>query len=82
VNHRAGRVTGGHRGAREVWAGVGLLRDELSTTVLALGLPGDAVSATGRGLGRLAGRRATSGADVAGIVLPCYRTLRVVPAGV
>lgn len=36
---------------REVWAGVGLLRDELSTTVLALGLPGDAVSATGRALG-------------------------------
>ena len=36
---------------REVWAGVGLLRDELSTTVLALGLPGDAMSATGRALG-------------------------------
>ncbi|WP_300010826.1 TIGR02679 family protein [Pseudonocardia sp.] len=27
---------------REVWAAVGLLRDELSSTVLALGLPGDA----------------------------------------
>jgi uncharacterized protein (TIGR02679 family) len=36
---------------REVWAAVGLLRDELSTTVLALGLPGDAVSAAGRALG-------------------------------
>lgn len=36
---------------REVWAGVGLLRDELSVTVLTLGLPGDAVSATGRALG-------------------------------
>lgn len=36
---------------REVWAAVGLLRDELSTTVLALGLPGDTVSATGRALG-------------------------------
>ena len=36
---------------REVWAAVGLLRDELSTTVLALGLPGDTASATGRALG-------------------------------
>ncbi len=36
---------------REVWAAVGLLRDELSTTVLTLGLPGDTVSATGRALG-------------------------------
>ncbi|HMG30572.1 MAG TPA: TIGR02679 family protein [Jiangellaceae bacterium] len=36
---------------REVWASVGLLRDELSTSVLTLGLPGDAVSATGRALG-------------------------------
>jgi uncharacterized protein (TIGR02679 family) len=39
---------------REVWASVGLLRDELSTTVLALGLPGDPDSATGRVLGALA----------------------------
>lgn len=36
---------------REVWASVGLLRDELSTTVLTLGLPGDTASATGRALG-------------------------------
>jgi uncharacterized protein (TIGR02679 family) len=36
---------------REVWASVGLLRDELSTSVLTLGLPGDAVSPTGRALG-------------------------------
>lgn len=35
---------------REVWASVGLLRDALSSTVLALGLPGDAHSATGRAL--------------------------------
>ncbi|MGH8775189.1 MAG: TIGR02679 family protein [Jiangellaceae bacterium] len=35
---------------REVWASVGLLRDELSATVLTLGLPGDAISATGRAL--------------------------------
>jgi uncharacterized protein (TIGR02679 family) len=39
---------------REVWASVGLLRDELSTTVLTLGLPGDAASATGRALGAFA----------------------------
>jgi uncharacterized protein (TIGR02679 family) len=39
---------------REVWASVGLLRDELSTTVLALGVPGDPGSATGRVLGALA----------------------------
>jgi uncharacterized protein (TIGR02679 family) len=36
---------------REVWASVGLLRDEVSTTVLALGLPGDTASTTGRALG-------------------------------
>ena len=36
-----------------MWASVGLLRDELSTTVLALGLPGDAGSTTGRVLGAL-----------------------------
>ncbi len=35
---------------REVWASVGLLRDELSTTVLTLGLPGDARTSTGRAL--------------------------------
>ncbi|MCY7340733.1 MAG: TIGR02679 family protein [Pseudonocardia sp.] len=49
--------TGDGEGAawrREVWASVGLLRDELSTTVLALGLPGDHRSATGRMLGALA----------------------------
>lgn len=35
---------------REVWAAVGLLRDELSSTVLTLGLPGDEDTATGRAL--------------------------------
>jgi uncharacterized protein (TIGR02679 family) len=39
---------------REVWASVGLLRDELSSTVLTLGLPGDAGSPVGRMLGALA----------------------------
>jgi uncharacterized protein (TIGR02679 family) len=38
---------------REVWAAVGVLRDDLSTTVLTLGLPGDPGSATGRALGAL-----------------------------
>jgi uncharacterized protein (TIGR02679 family) len=38
---------------REAWASVGLLRDELSSTVLALGLPGDAVTPTGRALAAL-----------------------------
>jgi uncharacterized protein (TIGR02679 family) len=51
-----GRVPDGSGAAwrREVWASVGLLRDELSSTVLALGLPGDAATATGRMLGALA----------------------------
>lgn len=35
---------------REVWASVGLLRDEVSSTVLTLGLPGDTRTATGRAL--------------------------------
>jgi uncharacterized protein (TIGR02679 family) len=35
---------------REVWASVGLLRDELSSSVLTLGLPGDQQSSTGRAL--------------------------------
>lgn len=38
---------------REVWAAVGVLRDDLSTTVLALGLPGDSGTATGRALNAL-----------------------------
>jgi len=35
---------------RTVWAGVGVVSGELGRPVLALGLPGDAVSATGRAL--------------------------------
>jgi uncharacterized protein (TIGR02679 family) len=35
---------------REVWASVGLLSDEVSSTALVLGLPGDPVTATGRAL--------------------------------
>ncbi len=38
---------------REVWASVGVLRDELSASVLTLGLPGNPESATGRALGAL-----------------------------
>lgn len=35
---------------RQVWASVGVLCDDVSSTVLTLGLPGDATSATGRAL--------------------------------
>jgi uncharacterized protein (TIGR02679 family) len=38
---------------REIWAAVGVLRDDLSTTVLTLGLPGDPGSPTGRALNAL-----------------------------
>jgi uncharacterized protein (TIGR02679 family) len=38
---------------RELWASVGVLRDELSATVLTLGFPGNPESATGRALGAL-----------------------------
>jgi uncharacterized protein (TIGR02679 family) len=41
---------GGAEWRREIWASVGLLRDEVSTTVLTLGLRGDAFTATGRAL--------------------------------
>ncbi|MGH4018527.1 MAG: TIGR02679 family protein [Pseudonocardiaceae bacterium] len=43
-------VGAGAQWRREVWAAVGVLRDELSTTVLTFGLPGDIDSATGRAL--------------------------------
>lgn len=48
-------LSGRERGAgagwrREVWASVGLLRDEVSSTVLTLGLPGDEETTTGRAL--------------------------------
>jgi uncharacterized protein (TIGR02679 family) len=38
---------------REIWAAVGVLRDDLSTTVLTLGLPGDPDIPTGRALNAL-----------------------------
>jgi uncharacterized protein (TIGR02679 family) len=38
---------------REVWAAVGVLRDDLSTTVLTLGMPGDPGTSTGRALNAL-----------------------------
>ena len=44
---------GGAEWRREVWASVGLLRDEVSATVLTLGLPGDSRSATGKALSAL-----------------------------
>jgi len=44
---------GGAEWRREVWASVGILCDELSTTVLTLGLPGNGSSATGQALGAL-----------------------------
>lgn len=45
----AGRPDGaGAAWRREVWAAVGVLRDDLSSTVLTLGLPGDDRTATGR----------------------------------
>lgn len=45
----AGRAGGdGAAWRREAWAGVGVLRDDLSSTVLVLGLPGDRVTSTGR----------------------------------
>lgn len=50
----AGREPGsGAPWRRETWAAVGLLKDDLSSQVLALGLPGDAATATGRALAAL-----------------------------
>ncbi|WP_306366101.1 TIGR02679 family protein [Nocardiopsis sp. CC223A] len=40
---------------RRVWASVGVLKDELSSTVLVLNLPGAPATATGRALAALAG---------------------------
>lgn len=39
--------------SREIWAAVGVLRDDVSSTVLTLGLPGDPHTATGRALAAL-----------------------------
>ena len=51
-------LTGGEPGSsaqwrRETWAAVGLLKDDLSSQVLVLGLPGDTDTATGRALAAL-----------------------------
>lgn len=47
----SGRPAGsGARWRRETWASVGIVLDELSNTVLTLGLPGDTGTATGRAL--------------------------------
>jgi uncharacterized protein (TIGR02679 family) len=51
-------LIGGEHGSgaqwrRETWAAVGLLKDDLSSQVLALGLPGDPETATGRALAAL-----------------------------
>lgn len=43
---------------REVWASVGLVRDELSATVLTLGLPGDGATPTGGMLAAMTGEPA------------------------
>ncbi|MPY80061.1 MAG: TIGR02679 family protein [Actinophytocola sp.] len=44
------REGSGAQWRRDVWASVGLVRDELSSTVLTLGLPGDSRTPTGRAL--------------------------------
>ncbi|MDA2806639.1 TIGR02679 family protein [Nocardiopsis suaedae] len=44
---------GGTEERRETWAAVGLLKDDLSSTVLTVGLPGDARTPTGRALAAL-----------------------------
>lgn len=41
---------GGAQWRRQVWASVGVLCDDVSSTVLTLGLPGDTATATGRAL--------------------------------
>ncbi|MGH3488518.1 MAG: TIGR02679 family protein [Actinopolymorphaceae bacterium] len=48
--HGSGVHGSGVEARRETWAAVGLLRDDVSTTVLTLGLPGDPVTPTGRAL--------------------------------
>ncbi|MEU5987536.1 TIGR02679 family protein [Spirillospora sp. NPDC047418] len=53
------RADGGAESRRETWAAVGVHLDELSSTVLCLGLPGDAVTPTGRMLATLRGEPAS-----------------------
>lgn len=64
---------GDGRGAawrREVWVAVGLVRDELSSTVLTLGIPGESSTACGRLL-----------AETAGVGEPTILTLRQLVRG-
>ncbi|MBO2456372.1 TIGR02679 family protein [Actinomadura violacea] len=49
------RADGGAGSRREAWAAVGVHLDELSSTVLCVGLPGDAGTATGRMLAAMRG---------------------------
>jgi uncharacterized protein (TIGR02679 family) len=49
------RADGGAESRRDTWAAVGVLLDELSSTVLCLGLPGDTGTATGRMLAAMRG---------------------------
>ncbi|MWA02655.1 TIGR02679 family protein [Actinomadura sp. LD22] len=49
------RTDGGAESRREAWAAVGVHLDELSSTVLCLGLPGDGGTATGRMLAAMRG---------------------------
>lgn len=59
--------------AREVWASVGLVRDELSATVLTLGLPGDGVTPTGGMLAAMAGEPAILTLRQLMRVPPCWK---------
>ncbi|MBT2207497.1 TIGR02679 family protein [Actinomadura sp. NEAU-AAG7] len=49
------RADGGAESRRDTWAIVGVYLDELSSTVLCLGLPGDTATATGRMLAAMRG---------------------------
>ncbi|WP_395109996.1 TIGR02679 family protein [Actinomadura sp. SCN-SB] len=49
------RADGGAESRRDTWAAVGVQLDELSSTVLCLGLPGDTGTATGRMLAAMHG---------------------------
>jgi uncharacterized protein (TIGR02679 family) len=49
------RADGGAESRREAWAAVGVHLDELSSTVLCMGLPGDTGTATGRMLAAMHG---------------------------
>jgi uncharacterized protein (TIGR02679 family) len=49
------RTDGGAESRRETWAAVGVHLDELSSTVLCLGLPGDTATETGRMLAAMHG---------------------------